>query len=216
MYYCSKCRAPVPYGVVECGNCRRQEQFLREARRDAEKLQQKQQEADRRLQRDAQDAAQRIQREQSSTSGQPPGRLPLIPTLVVFGVFLLLRYMGFIGGGNKSTNQPDSKPGALANHTNEKVPKKAGQISDAFASAEGNTPPLVLRVVNVKAGDYLSLREKPDSTTRLVYRIPPTASGIYLRGRPVNNDGTIWIPVEFRGEKGFVNSFYVQAINAAR
>ena len=135
--------------------------------------------------------------------------------IALVGVFLLLRYMGLLHWDAETKSPANSNPGAQASQINETVPKTPPQLEAVVRAAE-NSSALTLRVVNIREGDFLALRQGPNSTTRMVYRIPPNASGMHLLGASVNNDGTKWIPVEFRGEKGFVNSVYVQAVQPAR
>lgn len=135
--------------------------------------------------------------------------------LALVGAFLLLQYMGLIHWDAKTKSPANSSPGAQASQINEAVPKTPPP-PESIALPSDNTPALTLRVVNIRVGDFLALREGPDSMTRMVFRIPPNASGMHLLGAVVNNDGTKWIPVEFRGAKGFVNSVYVQAVQPAR
>lgn len=81
-------------------------------------------------------------------------------------------------------------------------------------AATPNVP--TYRVVNVRAGDSLTVRAGPGSNYPIVARLRPGTGGItYGRGRATNGP-TIWQEISASGYPGWVNEAYLAPESSAR
>lgn len=112
-------------------------------------------------------------------------------------------------GGSKSASRLQMDDSSDPPKERKTLRGKIRQTVESITQQAYTDSPLRLRVVMVKPGDFLALREAPDLGSRVVSRIPPNASGIRQRGAPVDNDGT-WLPIEFGGVSGFSSAYYLQ------
>lgn len=83
-------------------------------------------------------------------------------------------------------------------------------------SAAPRIPPATYRVVKVKSGDMLNLRQGPGSNYAAVAGLPAGLGGIVLGAKRFSNDGTIWREVSVAGYTGYVNESYLAAENPMR
>ncbi len=67
----------------------------------------------------------------------------------------------------------------------------------------------LFRVVGVPANDRLNVREEPNHSSRILFSIPSTASGVVYLGPTQRYQGAVWFRVQFGGGVGFVNAGYL-------
>lgn len=80
------------------------------------------------------------------------------------------------------------------------------------------TPPApqTYRVVNVREGDAVNIRQGPGSNYPVVAQIPPGGRGITLAPRRVANGSTMWQEISVAGYAGWVNEIYLEAESVER
>jgi hypothetical protein len=66
-----------------------------------------------------------------------------------------------------------------------------------------------LRVIHVPQGDYLNLRQSPSADSKVLGRIPPTASGLIYQGKSYRAGNTLWLQVQFGGIVGFASADFL-------
>ncbi len=64
-------------------------------------------------------------------------------------------------------------------------------------------------VVNVASDDVLNVRANAGVAHRIVGAIPPHGLGVQVTGAGVQVDGSLWVPIEYKGITGWVNSNYL-------
>ncbi len=64
-------------------------------------------------------------------------------------------------------------------------------------------------VVGVERDDVLNIREGPGVENPSVATIPPYGTNIEVTGEGVKVTNSTWVPVNYQGEKGWVNSYYL-------
>lgn len=67
----------------------------------------------------------------------------------------------------------------------------------------------LLRVVGVSVNESLNVREKPNPSSRILFSIPSTASGVVYRGPAHQFQTATWYRVQFGGGVGFANGAYL-------
>lgn len=65
------------------------------------------------------------------------------------------------------------------------------------------------RVVGVKGGDVLYIRPKAGNLKVSVGKIPPGATGIKITGGGKTVGKSRWVPIVYRGKRGWVNSRFI-------
>jgi hypothetical protein len=72
------------------------------------------------------------------------------------------------------------------------------------------TPTEVLyKVVGVAGNDVLYIRPSPGDLTSFVGKLPPNASGFKVTGKAVKSGNSFWLPINYEGTKGWVNSKFI-------
>lgn len=66
------------------------------------------------------------------------------------------------------------------------------------------------KVIRVKSNDFLNLREKPSHKSAKVGTIPFNGKCIHYLGKSVFVGKHYWLFIEFRRQKGWVNSYYLK------
>jgi len=82
---------------------------------------------------------------------------------------------------------------------------------NSTSQAMPTPPPITYRLVNVRANDYLSLRQGPGSDYDVIRKLPSGIGGIQLGGSRVSNGETIWQEISIAGQSGYVNEIYLEA-----
>jgi hypothetical protein len=90
------------------------------------------------------------------------------------------------------------------------------QRRGVWVSSPPTPAPQTYRVVNVREGDAVNIRQGPGSSYPVVARIPPGVRGIILGPRQVANGSTIWQEISVAGYVGWVNEVYLEAETAER
>ena len=74
---------------------------------------------------------------------------------------------------------------------------------------ETKTPPKkasnTFRIVGVKSNDVLYIRPAPGSLKSYVGKIPPNGTGIKIVGTGKRVRKSVWVPVVYKGKRGWVN-----------
>ena len=69
------------------------------------------------------------------------------------------------------------------------------------------------KVVHVNKGDFLAMRQQPDTGSNEMARIPYNAEGIYSSGQIEKKGQSTWVAVIFGGQRGWVNNHYLGTAN---
>jgi uncharacterized protein YraI len=67
----------------------------------------------------------------------------------------------------------------------------------------------IYTVVNVASDDVLNVRDNTGVAHPIVGAIPPHGMGVRIVGAGAQVDGSLWVPIEYRGIAGWVNSNYL-------
>ena len=65
-------------------------------------------------------------------------------------------------------------------------------------------------VVGVKSNDVLYVRPKAGNLKKVVGKIPPGASGIRIVGKGKRVGKSIWVPIIYKGKRGWVNRRFLR------
>ncbi|NNE99916.1 MAG: hypothetical protein HKN25_12920 [Pyrinomonadaceae bacterium] len=121
---------------------------------------------------------------------------------------------------NSTTNTESPQDGKSTE--NEPVPDVLPTVSKSPSATKSPRPtktprptksptpkPKSYKVVGVKAGDVLYIRPKPGNLKVVAGKIPPGASGVRIVGGGKRVGKSIWVPIVYKGKRGWVNRRYL-------
>ena len=139
-------------------------------------------------------------------------------TFALIGVMLggilvgIVFYSRDSGGDNEhasSSNKPAANSNAIgvnANTSASKSPRK----SPTPRPTKGTT---FYKVTRVKSNDVLYIRPAPGNLKVVAGKIPPNASGIRITGSGKRVGKSIWVPISYKGQRGWVNRRFLAQTN---
>lgn len=67
----------------------------------------------------------------------------------------------------------------------------------------------VYRVINVASDDVLNIRSGPGVSNGIIGTIPPNGTGVRIIGGGTTVGGYVWVPIQYGGVTGWVNSVFL-------
>ena len=92
----------------------------------------------------------------------------------------------------------------------------SGPPSEGALQVQGLPLPVettLYRVVNVASNDVLNVRSADGADSPIVGTIQANGTGIRLTGASVQAGGGVWVPIQYQGISGWVNSKYLEPDN---
>jgi hypothetical protein len=65
------------------------------------------------------------------------------------------------------------------------------------------------RITNVKSDDVLNIRPNPGDLKRISGKIPADGTGIFIIGESVRYGKSYWVPIVWKGTRGWINRKYI-------
>ncbi|MBS3752757.1 MAG: hypothetical protein KGY46_05135 [Anaerolineales bacterium] len=110
------------------------------------------------------------------------------------------------------TQTPPAKTTKPANQTNPSPqlnPTPTSTLLPTPSPTPETSSTTLYAVVGVSDDDVLNIREGPGAENEITATIPPHSTDIQTTGEGVDVDGSKWVPIEYLGEKGWVNAYFL-------
>ena len=151
-----------------------------------------------------------------SVASNPKKGVSSLWILATFGLLGLIvcgfAFAWFFFVRNNPQEDSNRTPATNKNTTSKSTVKTNTSAENSIVSKPILTPTpktKTYRVVGVKSNDVLYIRPRPGNLKVIVGKIPSNGTGIKITGKGKRVGKSIWVPVVYSGNQGWVNRKYL-------